>query len=387
MKPQVNIKNGQRFTTFHFLYKNKGSNIKIQTNSYVTKVLFKSNYEAYAVIYKHLGKYYKVQARKGIILSAGVVGSPKILMLSGIGNKSYLHNLNIECINDLPVGDNLQDHVTTGIDFIRVKSNLNFKITDILFPWSAYDYYMKSNGPWTATGCDVVGVLNVSENYPDIGFMVLPTGITADNGLFLRENLGINDATWNSYFSHANNTITVLPVVLHPKSRGTVRLLDKNPFSQPLIDPKYLSDIDDVKILVKGIEIIKKILKTKAMISIEASINNNKISGCENYIFDTNEYWECFVKHLTITAFHPVGTCKMGSSQDKSSVVGFDFKVLNSNKLYVADASVFPNLTSANINSVVVMIAEKAADAIKYHSYLQENKSYKIDIFIQRHYC
>lgn len=390
MKPQVNLVQGRRSSTFHYLYQNKNRNVKLQTHSQVVKVLFKSNFEASAVIYYHLGKYFKARAKKGIILSAGVVETPKILMLSGIGDKSHLDKMNIDCMNDLPVGLNLQDHVTTGIDLVTINSNANLQLDSLISPLAAYKYYCHSTGPWTSSGCEVLAVLNVTTPNPDLGLMVIPTGLTADNGLVLHKNIGINDETWHGYFSNLigkNSTISILPIVLHPKSKGTVRLKSKDPFSQPLIDPNYLAEMDDVNVLLDGIRLIERILETEPIKSVGAALNPNKIHGCSHLEFRSNEYWECYVRRLTITAYHPVGTCKMGANSDKSSVTNYDFQVLNTNHLYVVDASVLPTLTSANINAAVIMMAEKAADTIKFHEYLFTHKCCKMEIFLRAGFC
>lgn len=391
MQPQVNIKSGERWTIFKQLLQNNKQNVKLRSLSVVNEIFFHDNYEAYAVNYSHFGSFFVVQARKAIILSAGVIGTPKLMMLSGIGDKQHLNEIGIKCKRNLPVGNNLQDHVTTGLDLVLLNTTAGLNIKDIVSPLAAYDYFFNSKGPWTSVGCEVLGMINTDNNStlkPDLGFMVIPVGATADGGLFLKNKIGINDDTWNGYFSNVlnNHTISVLPIVLHPKSLGQVRLRDKSPISKPLINPNYLLHQNDVRVLLKGIELIKKIINTSHMQTLGARINSNKIAGCQNYEFDTDAYWECYVRHLTLTAYHPVGTCRMDGSTT-NSVVNYNFQVIGTNKLYIADASVFPSLTSANINAAVIMMAEKAADAIKYNNFLLENVCHTKEIFIRRLVC
>lgn len=144
---------------------------------------------------------------------------------------------------------------------------------------------------------------------------------------------------------------------MHPKSKGSVRLSSKSADDPPLIDPKYLEDDRDIEILLRGIDLIKKLLETKALQKLGAKLNNMSFPGCEDKLFDSLEYWECYVTHFTLTTFHPAGTCKMGMLDDKSSVVGFDFKVIGMENLFVADASIFPSMPSGNINTAVAIVA------------------------------
>lgn len=391
MKPQVNIKSGERWTILKQLLRSNKQNVKLQTFSIVNEILFHANYEAYAVNYSYFNSFFVVQARKAIVLSAGVIGTPKLLMLSGIGDKKHLNEVGIKCKRNLPVGNNLQDHVTTGLDLVILNWTAGLNIKDVASPLSAYDYFFNSNGPWTSVGCEVLGMINTngsSNLVPDLGFMVIPVGAAADGGLFLRNKIGITDETWNGYFSNVlnNSTISVLPIVLHPKSVGSVRLHDKNPISKPLINPNYLLHQNDVWVLLKGIKLIKDLMNTSPMQTLGASLNSNKITSCKKYEFDTDKYWECYMRHITLSAYHPVGTCRMGSSSE-NAVVDYNFQVIGTNKLYVADASVFPSLTSANINAAVIMMAEKAADAIKYNNFLLENVCHTKEIFIRRLVC
>lgn len=196
---------------------------------------------------------------------------------------------------------------------------------------------------------------------PDLQLMVLPLGAAKDYGLNLKRVMGISDEIYNKYFASLSheNTITIAPVLLHPKSIGELRLQSNNPFDEPLIDPKYLSNKEDIDTLVEGLYFIKELLKTNVLRSYGASLNRKSFPGCENYIFDTREYWKCYVQHLTLTSYHPVGTCRI------SDVVDESFRVYNMTNLYVVDASVLPSLPSGNINAAVLMLAQKAARIIK----------------------
>lgn len=227
-----------------------------------------------------------------------------------------------------------------------------------------------------------------SSGRPDLQFMVMPLGITEDDGFHLRKLIGISDHVWSDFFSKIKQpTITILPVLLHPNSKGTVRLASTDPLTTPLIDPQYLTDPDDISTLISGIEIIKSLINTDEFKALGARLNTNVFPGCEHFIFDTKEYWECYIRYLTITSYHPVGTCKMGPVKDLSTVVDFDFQVKGTNKLFVVDGSILPSLPSGNVNAAILMMAEMASDAVKKINYLRSKKCFIYDLFIPKLVC
>ncbi|EFA08835.1 Glucose dehydrogenase [FAD, quinone]-like Protein [Tribolium castaneum] len=380
---KVTMRNGQRWTPYHQLEKTKKRNLVVITNSLVEKVLLKSNYEAYGVKYTHLDETYYVRATKGVILSAGVIGSPKILMLSGIGPKKHLEKLKIAPRLDLPVGENLQDHVTTGLDLITLEAPPDMGLQQMLSPWSASRYFLWGEGPWTSPGCESVGFFNSEdEKIPELQFMILPYGAAIDGGSYLRGLVGIGERLWEGYFRRVNgSTMTVLPVVLHPKSRGTVRLKSKDPRTPPLIDPNYLAEGYDVDILLEGIELVKEFLETPPMRRLGAKLNAVKFPGCEGLEFDTRPYWVCYVRHFTLSSYHPVGTCALGRVIDEG------FQVKGTNKLYVVDGSVLPSLPSGNPQGAIMMMAERAAEIIKHHCWLSQRRCCSSDVFQDQCSC
>lgn len=358
----------------------------------VYEVLFKNNYEAYGVKYKFNNEMSFALASKGVILSAGVIGTPKILMLSGIGIEEHLKEVNILPKINLPVGNNLQDHVTTGFALVTFDETKNFGmgLKDMINPLSAIKYFIHRGGPWTTIGCEVMGFLNTkhpnnTQLQPDLQFMVMPLGIEEDSGLHLRKLMGISDVSWSQYFSKVNGSISILPVLLHPKSKGTVRLNSLDKFGHPLIDPNYLHKQEDVDVLIEGIKIIKEFVKTEPMQELGAKFNTMPFPGCTHHRFDTKLYWDCYIRHLTITSYHPVGTCKMGDDED--SVINYNFQVKLTNKLYVVDSSILPTLTSGNINAAVLMMAEKASEVILNNEFLNKGTSKIISLFYSNYTC
>lgn len=123
---------------------------------------------------------------------------------------------------------------------------------------------------------------------------------------------------WNEYFRPLINesVVSIMPVLLHPKSSGEIRLNPSNPYGMPDIDPSYLTEETDVDTLVEGIKIVRNIIETNSLRKFGLRFNNNIFPGCGSWKFNSDEYWRCYVRHLTLTVYHPVGTCKMGNLEN-----------------------------------------------------------------------
>lgn len=374
METIVSQRNGARWSTSHLLQQNL-KNGKLISNAFVQKIVMDfENKNAKGVFYEKFGKIHYIQPKKGVILASGAIGTPKILLLSGIGPQDHLQKLKIPVIKNLPVGNNLMDHVTTGLDLILLSKPLDFNLANFSSPISAWNYFIHGTGPWTFVGCEAIAILNTcnmiikdkieycnkNSNLPDLQLMIMPTGISADSGVYLRKTLGISDLTWDYYFQKIinMNSISILPVVLHPKSVGYMQLYSSNPSDLPLIQPNYFSHPDDVKVIINGINLIKQLINTSSMKKLGAHLNTNLLPGCMYTEFDTPDYWECYIKHLTLSSYHPAGTCQMGDPLKNTTVVDFNFKVSGINNLYVADASLFPTMPSGNINTAVLLLAK-----------------------------
>ncbi|XP_050542948.1 glucose dehydrogenase [FAD, quinone]-like isoform X2 [Daktulosphaira vitifoliae] len=387
----VATEHGSRLSSEHLYLKNKvQNNLIVLTNAEVKKILFKSNYEAQGVIYTKYGHSFKVLASKSVVISAGTLNTPKILLNSGIGPVNQLKTLKIPPVIDLPVGENLQDHVITGMDMIILEQSLGMSFIDLISPINMYKYIFKGKGIWTHPGCEVVGLMrlpnkeNKTEHQilssPELQLMLLPFGLTSDAGSMYFSNLNLKFKLWKEYFEPlvGKQVITLGPVLLHPKSLGHVRL---NSDRNIIIEPNYLQNKEDVRVLVEGMKLVQKITETDALSQFGAKFNKKKFPGCDKYNFGSEHYWECYVRHMTFTCHHPVGTCKMGYN-NKKSVVDHSLRVHNLNKLYIIDASIMPSMPSGNTNSVVAMIAEKGADLIKQHNFENNKKCENYSFFI-----
>jgi choline dehydrogenase-like flavoprotein len=317
-----------------------------------------------------------VFARKEVILSAGAITSPHLLMLSGVGPKPHLEAHGIETLVDSPgVGSNLQDHVGLGGLTFMVDKPVAIVQDRLNAVPITMDYVMNERGPMTMLGgVEGLGFVrtpliaqNLSYDVPDIQFHFAPASVNSDNGARVRKVLGLSERTYRKVYQPIANkdSFTIIPLLLRPRSRGVIRLKSANPFKHPYIDPNYFSDPFDLATLREGVKIAVKLSEMKAFKAFGTRIHNIPMPGCEHLQFASDEYWECCIRHFSMTIYHPVGTTKMGPETDHEAVVDPRLRVYGVAGLRVIDASVMPTIASGNTNAPVIMIGEKGADLIK----------------------
>ncbi|KAK9497725.1 hypothetical protein O3M35_004393 [Rhynocoris fuscipes] len=350
------------------------NNLHIAMNSHVTKIILKGDPpRAAGIQLLRNGVRQVVKARKEIILSAGAINSPQLLMLSGIGPKEELKRVGIPLIKELPVGYNLQDHVGLGGLTFIVDEPVTFKKSRYQTLPVAIDYIFYEKGPMTSLG-GVEGVAFVNTKYadkggewPDIQFHFAPSSVNSDGGEQIRRILNLRDSVYNSMYKPLvpAETWTILPLLLRPESSGRVRLRNADPLSSPIIEPNYFTHRKDVDTLIEGIRIALNLSDTKAFQRFNSRPLLTRMPGCTDYLFNTDEYWECALRHFTFTIYHPAGTCKMAPKDDITAVVDHRLRVHGVNNLRVVDASIMPTIVSGNPNAPVIMIAEKASQMIK----------------------
>ena len=226
------------------------------------------------------------------------------------------------------------------------------------------NWTINHSGAWaTLGGVEGVGWVKTkyndqSDDWPDIEFHFIGGTLVADRGKSIRFNEGVKDSVWNEYYKpmmDKEETWQVIPVLLRPLSRGTIRLASTDPYAAPLIDPQYFSDSQDLDILVEGLKIGLALSKTEAFQKLGSKFYYKIFPGCEGITPWTDDYWRCFVRHYSSTIFHPSGTCKMGPSTDKTAVVDPQLKVYGIKGLRVADASIMPYVVSGNTNAPTVI--------------------------------
>lgn len=368
---QGTLDHGTRCSSAKAFLTHKQNNLHVIKHALVTKIIInKQSNWAIGVQFTRKNKKYTAWSTKEVICSAGSINTPQLLMLSGIGPKQHLNQLNIPLVADLPVGFNLQDHMFIPIwvllrrsnQYVSPKENANV----------IFQYFMDHDGPMA--GFDITNIaafINTDDPnslYPNTQFHFVLTPKLDQSGLpTIIKDFGYVNETRNSLIeaNKLGDIVLFMASILHPKSSGYIKLASKNPTQHPKIYPNYLNDPDDLKIGLNAIKFIEKFISSEALKSLGAEFVNLNIQNCNNFrLFDEN-YWKCFIRNFGTTEYHPAGTSKMGPLNDKSSVVDARLKVHKMKGLRVVDASIMPNIVSSNLNGPTIMIAEKAAAMIK----------------------
>ncbi|RVE45769.1 hypothetical protein evm_009569 [Chilo suppressalis] len=349
----------------------KRENLYVLKTSYVTKVNIDDEYRAKSlrVIVKS-GEAFTLYASKDIILSAGAMNTPIILMLSGIGPKNHLQELGIKVVQHMAVGKNLQDHVRIPIP---VTIDTGAKEKDNKY-WliAAAQYLLDQTGPH-ATNYDQPNI-NAFYSVPD--GKELPD-VQIDHNYFVpntsyvysmcKDIMSFQDDICEQFanFNSEKELIIFFVSLCRPFSRGKIELRSRNPADFPKIYPKYFSDKRDMKTFVDGIKRLTDIINTPTFKEAKAELKRIQHKDCDGTEFASNDYWECMARTVTYNVYHPVGTAKMGDSEDLRAVVNNNLGVYGLSGLRVVDASIMPTIPSVNTNAAVMMIAEMASDIIK----------------------
>lgn len=363
MIAQTTTRNGSRLSTAKAFLRpvlNERPNLHVLLNSTATKVLIDpSNKRAYGVEFIRDNVTHRVYARKEIVVSGGAVNSPQLLLLSGVGPKEDLSPLGINVVHDLPgVGRNLHNHVAYFVGF-----TMNDTDTRPLNWATAMEYLLYRDGLMAGTGIsETTALINTkyadpAADHPDMqvffGGYLADCAKTGQVGEMGGENV------------NASRYVIMFPALLHPKSRGQIKLKSADPLAAPAIYARYLSEPEDVKRLVEGIKFAVRLGETQALKRYGFKLDSTKVKGCEKFTFNTDAYWECAVRYKTGPENHQAGSCKMAPASDPDAVVDSELRVYGVAGLRVADASIMPVVTSGNTNAPAIMIAEKAADSIK----------------------
>ena len=322
------------------------ANLTVIAGARASRVLFEQRH-AVGVEYQDRGRRRQVGARREVILSAGAIASPQLLMCSGVGDSRQLAEVGITPVHHLPgVGQNLQDH----LDVILVQActrPVSYGITWRSVLRGGVDlarYLIAGRGMFTTNGAEGCAVAKSSpdEPLPDLQFHFSP-GKLRDHGRDLGFLCG------EGYSLHVCN--------LRPKSRGEIRLASADAFAAPLIRANYLAHPDDIEHLLRGFKLAREILAARAFAPYRG---NEIVPG--NAVQSDDEIRQ-FIRQSAETIYHPVGTCKMGG--DALAVVDSRLRVHGVEGLRVVDAAIMPLLVGGNTNAPTIMIAEKASDMIR----------------------
>lgn len=377
---QSNTRNGVRSSSALELLENTAerTNLHIAVESFVSKIEI-VNKAATGVFVIRDGRKYFIKAAKEVILSAGAINSPQILMLSGIGPEKHLHDMGIPVKADLPVGQNLQDHEMV-LMFTKINSSIGITENVRESLWTRIKYSIFGKGPLSTSSLDGNGFFYADPSKrgkwsADIQFIFL--SINPDTNFYNFRD----DVAKELMAKHPNEDGFMTAVITtHPKSTGTITLSSRDPFDYPLLDPQYLADQSDIQNFISAIRIWEKFIETPTMQGLGAKVDRMKLSFCSHHKFRSDAYWECVTRHLAVTVYHHSGTCKMGDNNDKTAVVDPDLRVKGIKGLRVVDASIFPNVTSGNTNAPVVMVAEKISDVIREIDSVKEIRNRLKDI-------
>lgn len=344
----VTQKDGARCSNAHAYLApiRKRKNLTIFTRARVEKIIFEGRC-AKGIRLHHHGKTQDIFAHKEVILSAGAVGSPHLLLLSGVGPTEQLLSHGITPVHELSgVGENLQDHLDVPI-ICQEKGKLSLSFhPSKLFKWLQHIglYYLKGKGFLTSNVVQAGAFFNRYEqnSWPDFQHHFL-TVVEPEDCFHLKSSF--------QYFGY-----TLRTCLLHPRSRGRIRLKSCNFKDAPLIDPCFLSDERDLDDLLYGFKKAREFLADPAF---KPHFRKELKPGTH---IETDEQIRDYIRDEVSCDYHPVGTCKMGP--DSMAVVNAQLEVDGLEHLRVIDASVMPTITSGNTNAPVTMIAEKGADYI-----------------------
>jgi len=319
----------------------KRPNLTIVTGAQVSKVLFKGQ-AASGVEWISKGQVRSAMADREVILSAGALQSPQILQLSGIGPADLLRGLGIPVVADSPeVGRNLQDHYQARL-IVRLKDriSLNDQVRNpVELAKMGLQWLLAGNGPLTV-GAGQVGGAACTEcargGRPDVQFNVMPLSVDKP-GDPLHAYSGFTASAWQC----------------HGQSRGHLAIRSTDPFEQPRIEPNYFAEDIDRKTLVGGLKILREIFRQRSFRDLwDVEVVPGEAVNTDAGLWD-------FARTTGGTVFHCVGTCRMGS--DDASVLDSQLRVRGVDGLRVIDASVMPQITSANTNATSLMIGERGA--------------------------
>ena len=286
-----------------------------------------------------------VRAGREVIVTSGAIGSPKLLMQSGIGPAGHLRSVGVKIAHDLPgVGGNLQDHLDLFIiaectgDHTYDRYNQFHRAA-----WAGLQYLLWKKGPVASSLFETGGFWYAEKGArsPDIQF-----------------HLGLGSGIEAGVAKMSNPGVTLNSAYLRPRSRGTVRLASADPTAAPLIDPDYWAEPRDRTLAIEGLRMAREILRQPAL---KRFVLAERLPG--DALQTDAELFDFACAHAK-TDHHPVGTCRIGPANDSTSVVTPDLRVIGLEGLRVADASVMPFVPSCNTNAPTIMVAEKAADHI-----------------------
>ncbi|MGZ4448139.1 MAG: GMC family oxidoreductase [Nocardioides sp.] len=343
---QQNAADGLRYSASRgYLHHLAPAGLDLQTEVLVRKVVIENGRAVGVEVTDKDGSRRTVRAGKEVILSAGFVGSAQILMLSGVGHAQHLADHGIQVVADLPVGDNLHDHLFHALTFHASSSRM--KGNALFFAKGVAKETLRPGRSFLANSVfEVLAFLRTSQatDVPDLQLHLLPWAYVSPN----QDEPIRHDVD-------PRTSLTVLTTLIYPKSRGTLRLSSADPTATPLIDFQYLADPADLDVLAEGSEMVREIMGAAAF---GGAVKEEIHPGTQ---LQGQALRDAILNRAT-SVYHGVGTCRMGV--DELAVVTPDLKVRGVEGLRVCDASIMPSITGGNTNAPAIMIGERGADLV-----------------------
>ncbi|CAG2117754.1 unnamed protein product, partial [Medioppia subpectinata] len=346
------------------------NNLHILTRAVASKILF-SGLNARGIVFTRNGIQYTVNANREVILSAGAIGSAKLLMLSGIGHKDHLNSLNIPMVSDLPVGDNFHDHTSVVLYYDILNQSQSYEFVELTVQ-NLYEYYVNNAGALTMfpnAATYQVTPVNNQPDWPDI-----MTEMTRSNNLWytlpdIVRQYGTHVKEWEEFWKPyvGRRLLLMYNQMVRPRARGTVRLASSDPNALPIVDPNYLGDSYDMDSTVNGIRNMITRISTVGPFAAQTRRITTTVPGCVKCAGDDtcDSYLRCLVRQTAQAVYRHVGSCRCGSANDSKAVVDERLRVINVRGLRVVDASIMPQVVNANHLPATVMIAEYGSQMIR----------------------
>ena len=348
---QITTKSGRRASTARAYLKPalKRANVRLVKRAHVTGLTYAEG-RVTGLTYQRRGRTHQVKARREVILSAGAVNTPQIMQLAGFGPGEMLQGAGVETRLDMPaVGQHMQDHI--GVDF-QMKTTVP-TLNQVLGSWTGrvkvgLQYFLTRKGPLSLSINQGGGFVKTRTDllHPNIQLYFSPVSYT-------RAPAGKRPMMAPDPFPG----VLIGYDMCRPHSRGEISLRSAGPLAPPVIQPNYFDDPRDMADAIEGGKLVERIARAPALANLTESWINPSAP------LKTDEDWAAYIRSSAWTVFHPCCTCRMGEDA-ATSVVDARLKVHGVDGLRIADASVFPNVTSGNINAPSIMVGEKAADLI-----------------------
>jgi choline dehydrogenase len=318
-------------------------NLTVLKRAFVSKVRLRDG-AAEAVEFEHFGIGKVARAHREVLLAAGTIGSPKILMLSGLGPANELASHGIACVADLPgVGRELQEHPGIMLSYDVTMRTMNVDVhSKLRLALRALQFALFRNGPATTPISPVGAFFRTRPELPEfdaqIHFQPLGYEVKEDKVVLAEAN-----------------RVSLAVNACRPISRGTIRLRSAHPQDAPIIEHSLVGAAEDVRTLTDGARLMRRIFQSPIL---RPEVRKEYLPGDA---IDTDEQWAGYVRAGAFAMYHPVGTCRMGDAGDPGAVVDTRLRVRHVRKLRVIDASIMPSLPSCNTNGPTIMIAERGA--------------------------